>query len=80
MKMICIENKNHDVNIRNIKLTIGKFYEIEDKSYYFINNNDKVRKSCFCLTDDVNEFCNYVPEELFKTLEEVRDEKLNQIL
>lgn len=70
MKVVCIDNSY------NGDLTIGKTYEVCQCVYKEING---IRQEFYQIEvkfDDVYRW----PIEHFKTIEEIRDEKLNQIL
>lgn len=70
MKIICINNKNHENN-----LTINKIYELDDK--FFLDDNNFWRY--IKLTNDVGD-ANYYPKILFKPLNEYRNEQIDNIL
>lgn len=77
MKLICVDNrinKSDLVDFDNYKnyyynLTIGKSYEVDG-----IVNKELVK-----LNDDLGHV-RYFPKDCFKTLDEIRDEKINIIL
>lgn len=80
MKLICVDNrinKSDLVDFDNYKkyyynLTIYKSYEADR----IVNNGNK---ELVKLNDDLGHV-RYFPKDCFKTLDEIRDEKINIIL
>lgn len=77
MKVVCIEDTSGDELKRPAKFTINKIYEILAMRAQNLDN-----KKVFIpyIKDDVDEFHMYESyKELFTTIEENRDNKINKI-
>jgi hypothetical protein len=68
MKVKCIDNKNLNGNIV-IGITIGKIYDVIGQDKYGYN----------IINDDNSKLWNY-PEEYFRPLSEIRNDKINKLL
>ena len=73
MKVICISTAKWPNN-RN--LTLGKWYEVLDVEFYL---DAKSKVYAYKIIDDGGMNMSY-HSRLFKNVEEVREEKLNQLL
>lgn len=73
MKVICINNSNRS---RFFNLTIGRQYSIQDSSFRV---NQSVDLHSYFIRNDRGEYV-YYSRSLFNTIEDMRDQKLNQIL
>jgi hypothetical protein len=75
-KVLCINTeKIQKFSIpTNIALTVGKWYILAGFEIDTIGNFDY-----YLLYDDNNKACNYLTER-FMTLEQVREDKLNQLI
>lgn len=69
MKVICINDKY----LKN-SITIGKQYEVVDKVSF-----DSIANRCFYIIDDYDRSC-WVCKSNFKTISEMRNEKINKLL
>ena len=70
MKIKCINNKGYEYH-----LTVGKTYEV-------IKRNDKININSitwYYMIDDVNDILCF-PKTYFKTLSEIRNEKIDKLL
>jgi len=70
MKVLCVSNKYVGLSI-----TIGKWYEVR-KDNEFINSNTS--SECFIVKDDKERWA-VLNQTYFKTIEDIREEKLKEI-
>jgi hypothetical protein len=73
MKVICISTAKGP---SNRSLTLGKWYNVLDVTFYY-DNLSKIYS--YQIMDDSGFATQYI-STLFKTVDEVREDKLNQIL
>jgi hypothetical protein len=70
MKVLCVSN-----TYVGLSITIGKWYEVR-KDNEFINSN--ASSECFIVKDDKERWA-VLNQTYFKTIEDIREEKLKEI-
>jgi hypothetical protein len=75
MKVLCVSN-----TYVGLSITIGKWYEVRNGYWKYDNEfiNSNASSECFIVKDD-KERWTVLNQTYFKTIEDIRDEKLKEI-